>query len=63
MAEYKQAEEKYKKVMGVHQKKMGEVQDKFKSQIDSSIGKEIKKAEKEKELYDNACKNVGELSM
>lgn len=48
--------------MSVHQKKMGDIQDKIKGQIDSTIGKEIKKAEEEKAKYDKACKNVNELS-
>ena len=48
--------------MSVHQKKMTDIQDKFKGQIDSTIGKEIKKAEEERSKYDKACKNVQELS-
>ena len=48
--------------MNVHQSKMGEIEIKFKGELEKRIGSVIKKAEEEKGKYDRACSNVQTLS-
>ena len=48
--------------MGTHQAKMGQIEQKFKGELENRIGGVIKQAETEKAKYDKACSNVSELS-
>ena len=41
---------------------MGEIEIKFKGELEKRIGSVIKKAEEEKSKYDRACSNVQTLS-
>lgn len=59
---YRKHEENYQKQMGTHQAKMGQIEQKFKGELEDRIGSVIKKAEAEKAKFDKAQSNVSELS-
>ena len=47
--------------MGTYQTKMGQIEQKFKGELEKRIGGVIKQAESEKAKYDKAESNVSEL--
>lgn len=55
---YRKHEDHYQKQMGLNQQKMGQIEQKFKGELEKRIGTVIKQAEQERAKYDKAQSNV-----